>query len=280
MNLEAHQQAALIQAVTDEVMRRLEQMKQDQSTVTKKRAVLLSMESLPELESMLNPHVEVSYYEASMRDCDLLIIPKVCLQLLANLANGLSAGPRERFVLTMLLKGRQVVVLEEGLLYRKYKATAPIHLYKLYEGFAHQLSNYGIRTIKTAELLSVCQENRSGAAVSVETSAENMSHQDPKQEVKQLQHDQQQSDAQLRCSLTRTHTEATASSCTIPQVSTAEPTEAMTPEVLTSKVITEAVVKKFRQSHHRDEIVISKRSIITPLAQDYLRMQQMQVHRR
>ncbi|MBD8498566.1 ethanolamine utilization protein [Paenibacillus arenosi] len=250
MNLEAHQQAALIQAVTDEVMRRLEQMKQGQSTVTKKRAVLLSMESLPELESMLNPHVEVSYYEASMRDCELLIIPKVCLQLLANLANGLSAGPRERFVLTMLLKGRQVVVLEEGLLYRKYKATAPVHLYKLYEGFAHQLNNYGIRTVKTAELLSVCQE------------------------------DDQQAEAQLRCSLTRTHTEATASSCTIPQVSTAESTKAVTPEVLTSKVITEAVVKKFRQTHHRDEIVISKSSIITPLAQDYLRMQHMQVHRR
>ncbi|TVX92476.1 ethanolamine utilization protein [Paenibacillus agilis] len=280
MNLEAHQKTALIQAVTDEVMRRLEQMKQGQSTVTKKRAVLLSMESLPELESLLNPHVEVSYYEASMRDCDLLIIPKVCLQLLANLANGLSAGPRERFVLTMLLKGRQVVVLEEGLLYRKYKATAPIHLYKLYEGFAHQLSNYGIRTVKTSELLSVCLEHGQGTGASVETLAEDMDHQDSQQQEKQLQMAQQQSDAQLRCSLTRTRTEETASSCATPQVSTAALSEAMTSEVLTSKVITEAVVKKFRQTHHRDEIVISKSSIITPLAQDYLRMQHMQVHRR
>ncbi|MCR8843514.1 ethanolamine utilization protein [Paenibacillus sp. SC116] len=251
MNLEAHQQAALIQAVTDEVMRRLEQVKQGQSNGNKKRAVLLSMESLPQLESMLNPHVEVSYYEASMRDCDLLIIPQICLQLLANLANGLSAGPRERFVLTMLLKGRRVIVLEEGLLYRKYKATAPVHLYKLYEGFAHQLSNYGIRMAKTSELLSVCLQNEHPA-----------------------------SEPQMGCSLTRAHTKEAAASCAMPKVVTTATSEAMTSEVLTSKVITEAVVKKFRNAHQREAIVISKHSIITPLAQDYLRMQQMEVHRR
>ncbi|MDT2247092.1 hypothetical protein P7H16_09275 [Paenibacillus larvae] len=107
---------------------------------------------------MLNPHYDVQYYDESLRDCDLIIIPKLCIQLLSNLANGISAGNRERFVLTMLLKGKRVIALDEGLLYRKYKSAAPVLLYKLYAGFADKLENYGIRIVQTPELLAACLE--------------------------------------------------------------------------------------------------------------------------
>ncbi|UNK16852.1 ethanolamine utilization protein [Paenibacillus sp. N3/727] len=235
MNIEALDRAAIIEAVTSEVIKRLEQAQSDKATVPilKKQAVLLASEPVPELESMLNQHYEVRYYDETLRDCDVLIIPKLCLQLLSNLGNGISAGQRERFVLTMLLKGRQVIALEEGLLYRKYKSTAPVLLYKQYDGFVDKLSSYGIQMVKESGLLMACQQD--GRSEDIQQSSPAIEH------------------AEVL----------------------------LQPEVLTRKVITEAELKKYRlQNQNWKEIVIDRHSIITPLAQDYLRMQQMQVHRR
>ncbi|MDR0269924.1 ethanolamine utilization protein [Paenibacillus sp.] len=230
MNIEALDRAAIIEAVTAEVIKRLGQERKDEPTACKKRAVLLTVEPLPELENMLKPYYEVRYFDEDLRDCDVLIIPKLCLQLLSNLANGISAGPRERFTLTMLLKGRKVVAMEEGLLYRKYKSTAPVLLYKMYDDFTEKLSNFGIRVVKEAEVLATCLGE--GRATDIQV--------DHRTESAHVPHH---------------------------------------PEVLSRKVITEAELKKYRLQNGKD-IVIDRHSIITPLAQDYLRMQQMQVHRR
>lgn len=231
MNIEDLDRAAIVEAVTAEVIKRLGREQKDEPTASMKQAVLLTVEPLPELENMLKPHYEVRYYNETLRDCDVLIIPQLCLQLLSNLANGISAGPRERFVLTMLLKGRKVVALEEGLMYRKYKSTAPVLLYKMYDDFTDKLSHYGIKVVKKQDMLPTCiADGRTTDILPVDHQSEavEVSHQ---------------------------------------------------PEVLNRKVITEAELKKYRLQN-RKEIVIDRHSIITPLAQDYLRMQQMQVHRR
>jgi ethanolamine utilization protein len=227
MNLESLDREALIQAVADEVYKRLRQNQTAEAIPpVKPKAVLLSGEPVSELEEMLNPHYDVQYYDESLRDCDLIIIPKLCIQLLSNLANGISAGNRERFVLTMLLKGKRVIALDEGLLYRKYKSTAPVLLYKLYAGFADKLENYGIRIVQTPELLAACLEEDGQSDIQTEV-----------EDIPSCQ------------------------------------------DVLSKKVITEAELK---QCHFRNikTVVIDRNSIITPLAQDYLRMQKMHVHRR
>lgn len=227
MNIAALDKEAFIQAVTEEVYKRLQQRQTVLATpAVKQQAVLLSTEPVPELENILNAHYDVKYYDESLRDCELVVIPKICIQLLSNLANAISTGNRERFLLTMLLKGKKVVALEEGLAYRKYKPTAPVLLYKQYDGYADKLRGYGIRIVSAKELLPVCLET--GGAADVH---------------KELQ--------------------------TAPSGS----------EVLSRKVITEAELKKYHLQSIK-EIVVDRNSIITPLAQDYLRMQQMHIHRR
>jgi ethanolamine utilization protein len=227
MNIEALDREALIQTVTEEVYKRLLQRQAAQTMpAVKQQVVLLSAEPASELENILNEHYDVKYYDESIRDCELVVIPKICIQLLSNLANGISAGNRERFLLTMLLKGKKVVVLEEGLAYRKYKSTAPVLLYKLYEGYADKICSFGIRFVPTVELLPACLENAEAADVHAEL-------------------------------------EAAPSGM----------------EVLSRKVITEAELKRYYLRNIR-EIVVDQNSIITPLAQDYLRMQQMNIHRR
>lgn len=232
MNIEALDRSAIIEAVTAEVIKRLGQSPSSDATVPKKLAVLLATEPMPEMESLLGRHFEVRYFDESLRDCDVLIIPKLCLQLLSNLANGISAGQRERFILTMLLKGRRVVALEEGLVYRKYKSTAPVLLYKQFDEFSDKLSSFGIRMVKTAKLLSACLEDGSADDANPSTPVKDRAEAFPQPELLNL----------------------------------------------TSKVVTESQLKKYRL-YHRKEIGIDRHSIITPLAQDYLRMQQIRVHR-
>ncbi|CAH8718114.1 ethanolamine utilization protein [Paenibacillus thiaminolyticus] len=233
MNMEAPDRAALIEAVAAEVLKRLRQASEAEPIASKKQAVLLAAEPAPALESVLQPHYDVCYYDESLRDCDLLLIPKTCIQLLSNLANGISAGPRERFVLTLLLKGRKVVLLEDGLAYRKYKPTAPVLLYKLYDGMVDKLRSYGIHVVKQTELPLACLED-GGAAI-----------------VPQADRGAAYADSDAPSQL----------------------------ESLHGKVITEAELKKCRLQN-RTEIVIDRHAIITPLAQDYMRTQQMRVHRR
>ncbi|WP_028546186.1 hypothetical protein [Paenibacillus taiwanensis] len=267
MNIEAQERAALIQAVTAEVLKRLAHVhvSADEPPIQKRRIVVMSTEKMPALERGLNLNEadELCYYEESMRECDLLVIPQLCIQLLSNLAQGISAGARERFVLTMLLKGKQVVALEEGLVYRKYKSTAPVLLYKLYDGWVDKLSSYGVQFIREADLEQIVHEH--GQATG-------------DQHIQAVRNAQPNESTPVVKAEQAAHAHQTGISSAGDRLRLAEQQQPL-PEVLTCKVITEAEVKKWRLQN-RNEIVIGQHSIITPLAQDYLRMQQMQVHRR
>lgn len=267
MNTEALDRTAIVEAVTQEVMRRLEAASAHEASTRAaavKQAVILATEPAPDVERALASSYQVQYYEEALRDCDVLIIPKVCIQLLANLANAISAGPRERFVMTMLLKGKAVIVLEEGLQYRKYKASAPVLLYKQYDGYVDKLKSFGIQIMKEAEL----QMNGPEYAAASESAAYGKLSD---QAIAPVEGDA--SDA-----LPLIHSEHAA--CSTDSCSLSAANEGgRKPEVWTRKVLTEAELKKL-VLQRKTEIVIDRNCIITPLAQDYLRMQRLQVHRR
>jgi ethanolamine utilization protein len=220
----------LIQKVTDEVYKKLKSIAPSKG----QRLVILSSQHVPEIEERLGTQFDISYYNEGIKDCDcdLLLIPTICIQLLANLANGLSTGSRERFIFTMLLKGKKVFALEEGLLYRTYKQTAPARLYKMYTDFVENIKTYGIQIVQKEELLQqYLQDEQMAAAPEAEEKEETL------------------------------------------------PESNHLAEILAKKVVTEADLKRCCLKQIR-EIVIDQKSILTPLAYDYLREQQMIVHRR
>lgn len=218
----------LVRKVTEEVQKRLNSKSSNQRL----QVVILSSQPEPELEAMLGTRFAVSYYREGLSDCDLVLIPEVCVQLLANLANGLSATGREQFVLAMLLKGKKVFAREEGLLYRKYKQTAPSGLYKMYDDYTEIIQKCGISIVNESVLLDGLLQDKWPAA---EAAAEK------KQE---------------------------------PALSGSP-----SPEVLNKKVVTEADLKKC-YLNQITEIVIAQKSVLTPLAHDYLKAHQMKVHRK
>lgn len=215
----------LVRQVTEEVQKRL----RNRIPAQRPHLVILAPQPLPELEAILGAQFAISYYREGVSDCDLVLIPEICLRLLGNLANGLSTTSREQFVFTMLLAGKKVFALEEGFLHRQYKQTAPFRLYKMYENYAEIMHQHGICIVPASGLLPGLLRDERPAAAGEKT--------EPVSATGQL------------------------------------------PEVLTKKVITEADLKKY-YLNHITEIVIEQQSLLTPLAHDYLKAQQMTVRRK
>ncbi|PFJ16609.1 ethanolamine utilization protein [Bacillus cereus] len=226
MNMEA-----LVEAITKEVYKRLQDILVSKREGPKKTAVFVATEAYPKLENLLTHEYAIQYFDDSVRDCDVVIIPKMCIQLLGNLANGLSSSPRERFILTMLLKGKKVIALDDGLVYKKYKQTSNANLFKIYEGYTMKIEGFGIKIIHDTQSLQACCEEKIVHNVQVANGKMN----DEDQFYKNT-------------------------------------------ELISKRVITEADLKKFHLRNVK-EIIVKPNSIITPLAKDYIRMQQMHIQR-
>lgn len=148
----------------------------------------------------------------------MVIIPRLTVTMLANLANGLGTTAEEQFVLYQLLKGQRIVVLQNGVEHYEYKKQSPVLLYKVYEEYEKKLKGFGVSFLYCNELLiepePLAEEELTG---SVE-----------------------------------------------------QPESPLKKTIMAKKVISEADLQKlFLQG--LKEITISKKSIITPLAQDYIR---------
>ena len=113
----------------------------------KKKAVVFQNGNLDCFYNVLGREYELISYETSVKEGDALIIPKLTLTMMANLANLNSSKDEETFVLEMLMKGKRIFILEQGLEYRRYKDTAPKQLYNKFLNFEKQLLNYGIEIL-------------------------------------------------------------------------------------------------------------------------------------
>ena len=110
-------------------------------------AEMLDREALKEFD--INP------LTSECKDCDILLISKLCIKGLSNIAQGTCTTKAENFALEMLLKGKKVYILEDGIEYRKYKNTAPKVLYNKYIKFEEELLAYGIEVIDDLNRISI-----------------------------------------------------------------------------------------------------------------------------
>lgn len=156
MNLDS-----IVDLIVEEVYKKINMSPKDDKN--KKLAVILGDYNFDKYSGMLDNDYKVVKYDESIKECDLVIIPYLCIKGMANLANMTMTSKSEYFIVKMLMSGKKVYVLEEGLQYRKYKHTAPKALYNKYLEFEDSLIKYGIEIIQSPislenKLLSVTPE--------------------------------------------------------------------------------------------------------------------------
>ena len=139
----------LVSVVVKEVLERMESRKD-------RPCVLVLAKREPALEEKVKPLVE-PYFPAGV---DLVffgeelggrtparhILPYLCCSSMADLAVGRVSSRTLETVLSLLLNGVCVEVLQFG--YRDYANTAPGALYDLYLGYEKTLASYGLKEFK------------------------------------------------------------------------------------------------------------------------------------
>lgn len=222
----------LVDLIVKEVYKKLQET--NAVNENKKTAVVFGGSDNTRYERVLGNEYNVVNYENNVEKCDVIIIEKLCLKGLGNLAALTGVSKSEAFIIKMLMEGKKVYVLEDGLEYRQYKSTSPKALYNRYIDFEKELVKYGIDIISSPCAIS-------SNSVSNVISPNNVVS--IKEEVVEV-----------------------------------EVEDNSTFEIRNKKLITESDLRKPYMNGMK-AVIIDKKSIITPLANDFVRIHHLKVKR-
>ena len=218
----------LIEFIVDEIYKKLEN--QDVKVNNNLPKCVLMWERDEEKYKFLNDKFKVLNFNKDIKDCDVLVISRLCLRGLCNLAMGNSVSDEERFILKMIMSGKKVYVMEDGLEYKRYKQTAPKTLYNKYLNFEKEIKSYGVEIINNPK--SILNETK--VIYKEEYTKENK------------------------------------------EMSIAVNLNENTLDLRSKKLISESDLRK-PQINGIDKILLGKRSIITPLANDFIRIHNLKL---
>lgn len=135
---------ALVEQIVNELYRKLQEY--PRQVANKKTAIILPPYQSAHPKSLEEKYHIVKDMEAATA-IDLVVISELGIGLLGQLALGIGESPEAKIVLECLLKGKPVYILEQGIIYRRYKSTAHRTLYGLYSEYENKIKQYGVRLI-------------------------------------------------------------------------------------------------------------------------------------
>lgn len=146
----------LIQAVTEEVMKRLMDIlkKQDFSHLLNKKTALLIGTSEENNNSIYDKLIKLNYdvnFVSNMKDVDtydLIIVQHLSNLELVNLSLGVPSGQKEETIIQAMLKGKKIYLLADGIEFRKYSSTANKNFYNMYKSYENKIIDFGIEIIE------------------------------------------------------------------------------------------------------------------------------------
>lgn len=90
--------------------------------------------------------------EKDLEKYDYIILPSLTVKRLTNIATGIRNDHIEEGVSDVLLLGKRIYLLQEGIEYRRYKKTANKSYYLMVEEYEKRLMNFGIKIVNKIEL--------------------------------------------------------------------------------------------------------------------------------
>ncbi|HGM3509110.1 TPA: TIGR02536 family ethanolamine utilization protein [Clostridioides difficile] len=196
--------------------------------------------------NLLKDEFEIVEFDKSIKECEIVIVSRLCMRGLSNLALGNSTSEEERFILKMIMKGKKVYVLDEGIEYKKYKDTAPKALYKKFMSFEDEICKFGVEIIKD---LNTITKNKLSIKSEVSSSIDSK-----KENTKALNKDME----------------------SLNNVESIKIDTEFSLDLRNKKLISEADLRKPTINGVKN-ILVNKKSIITPLAVDFMRIHHLKL---
>lgn len=237
----------LIEFLVDEIYKKIHDEDNKSNYLEKKKSIVVMGESDVDFYKESLKEFDINPLTSECKDCDILLISKLCIKGLSNISQGTCTTKAEKFALEMLLKGKKVYILEDGIEYRKYKNTAPKVLYNKYIKFEEELLAYGIEVINDLN------------KISVESKDQKVSFNGIKEEInKNL----------CLFSESKIKEEKDLESAII--------VDELTINLSNKKLVSESDLRKPHINGVKT-LILDKKAIITPLAKDYIRINNLNV---
>ncbi|NMS89376.1 ethanolamine utilization protein [Clostridioides difficile] len=233
----------LVDLIIEEIYKKINN---DELNVSNKPKAVTVFEQDSNKFNLLKEEFEIVEFNKNIKECEIVIVSKLCMRGLSNLAFGNSTSDEERFILKMLMKGKKVYILDEGIEYRRYKDTAPKALYKKFLSFEDEIRKFGVEIIKDLNAISKDKLSiKSGtlSAIGIE-----------KEDKKTLNKD----------AISLINTESTNIN------------NEFSLDLRNKKLISEADLRKPTINGVKN-ILVNKKSIITPLAIDFMRIHHLEL---
>ena len=232
----------LVNLVVEEIYKKLNVS--EGISFNKPKAVTIFEENSNKFD-ILKDEFEIVGFDKTIRDCEVVIVSKLCMRGLSNLALGNSTSEEERFILKMIMRGKKVYILDEGIEYKRYKETAPKALYKKFMSFEDEICKFGVDIVK--DLKTISNNNQS-------TKKESINNLELRKEnIKTLNTDEKKS-------------------------SSIEIDDEFSLDLRNKKLISEADLRKPIINGVKN-VLVNKQTIITPLATDFLKIHHIKLKR-
>lgn len=228
----------LVALITEQVLNNIKN-----NTSTKKKVLILSNENNNKIQELLGNEFDLEYYEdnVDLDSYEHIICPKLCTNGLASLALGIGSSKMLSKMIEAIFMGKNVMVLEEGMEYRKFKVTAPKTLYKTFLEYEEKVRNFGVIIVPTYSLKDELNNKKTKNNL-VETATVKVNN--------DLVFHQEVQASEIKDSL----------------------------YIRNKKLIAESDLRKIYMNGVRN-VTVDKNSILTPLAKDFIRINHLNITR-
>ncbi|MCC0727598.1 TIGR02536 family ethanolamine utilization protein [Clostridioides sp. ZZV14-6045] len=233
----------LVNLIIEEVYKKINN---NELKVSSKPKAVIVFEQDSSKFNLLKDEFEIVEFDRSTKECEIVIVSKLCMRGLSNIALGNSTSEEERFILKMIMKGKKVYLLDEGIEYKKYKDTAPKALYKKFMSFEDEICKFGVEIIKDLNTI-----NKNKLSIKSEVSSAIVSK---KENTKALNKDIE----------------------SLNNVENMKIDTEFSLDLRNKKLISEADLRKPTINGVKN-ILVNKKSIITPLAVDFMKIHHLKL---
>lgn len=235
---------SLVKIITKEVLKKIDIINLQKAKVKSGNILILdsiSKEKKDKYEYIIGINKNIKFLDDFFVDDDIdsldyIIVPNLSIKDLSSIAIGLEQSQISKVVIDSILHGKKVVVIEEGIDYRKFRNISSENFFQLFKSYEDRLVSFGIDIVKKEELLFYLSENTCVKDIKKELVQESFKNINQGKKVHVI--------------------EATIS----------------------KKAVSEGDIKRIWDLGYKT-IYLNEKSIITPLAKDYIRTNEIEIKR-
>lgn len=226
----------LVELITKEVIRRMKAIIEENNSIKNKILILEHNENMcPIVKKRLEENNIIADSIDTMKDINeykCILIQNISNNELRNISQGYGSSQKEKLIVDLILKGEKLYALEKGVEFEEYKDVAPKVLINVFEEYKNKLELFGVVFTSLKSIIS--NTNKVEKAI--------------KEVVKKEENigNNMESIVNEKCCIGNER-------------------------VLNKKLISEMDIRNLKKEGV-NEIIVAKKSIITPLAKDFARI--------